>query len=183
MRLKKKRIDPLWNEVINTTNVYTTALEGSEVDKSNAIEDAKMHLELIELKWEQFFALKLEINRKISDLEKILLVKQSKNLWCKTEPGVKNLVNRVPAVTSHDAVVPDNVTEVTKTAVSNSDNNESDSDTCDENIAKAEVQSTLQVTSNQSGPADVDKTDKGLINQNRDLFELNEKNGWNPDFN
>ena len=80
MRLKKKRIDPLWNEVINTTNVYTTALEGSEVDKSNAIEDAKMHLELIELKWEQFFALKLEINRKISDLEKILLVKQSKNL-------------------------------------------------------------------------------------------------------
>ena len=80
-------------------------------------------------------------------------------------------------MTSHDAVVPDNVTEVTKTAVSNSDNNESDSDTCDENIAKAEVQSTLQVTSNQSGPADVDKTDKGLINQNRDLFELNEKNG------
>ena len=78
--IAKKRLDPLWNEVVNTTNANMIALEGSDDAKGDAIEDVKMHLELIELKWERFLALEIEIDRKISDMEKATVIVEKNSM-------------------------------------------------------------------------------------------------------
>ena len=47
---EKKRLEPLWNELVNKTDAFITALEESDEDKSDLIEDTKMVLEFIEQK-------------------------------------------------------------------------------------------------------------------------------------
>ena len=63
------------------TNEYTTGLEEGDKDKNNAIEESKMVLELMEMSWDRFLALEIEIDKKIQATENdnvSKLVKQSK---------------------------------------------------------------------------------------------------------
>ena len=65
----KTHLPPLWREIVNTTEEYIAAIEHDE-DKGNLKEDAKMLLYLIEMNWERLLALEVEIDTKISDIEK-----------------------------------------------------------------------------------------------------------------
>ena len=108
------------------------------------------------------------MDKVIGTVEKILDIK--------VEPTTKDLVVRIPATTSHGHVVLDKKTEVKQLAVANGENNITESDFSNEDEVETEVQSSSQCTSNQPRSVVVDKTDGGLIDQMRKLFELTEQN-------
>ena len=104
--MKKKWLEPLWNELFNKTNTCVTALGESSEDRGDLIEDTNVRLELIEQKWQWFIVLEIEIERKLSDV-KNAMVTVEKTLDVRVEPTTEYLVVRIPATTSHGGVVLD----------------------------------------------------------------------------
>ena len=67
--MKKKRLEPLWNELVNKTDAFITALEESDEDKSDLIEDTKMVLEFIEQKMATISCARNRNREKISNMD------------------------------------------------------------------------------------------------------------------
>ena len=87
----------------------------------------------------------------------------------KKELNVDVLVSSVPTMSSRDGSVPADSEEAKTSTAVNEENNESGLDSSNKEVDETEIQSTSQVASNQSSPADVGQ---GFVSQIGMLLDL-----------
>ena len=71
---RKKDLEPRWQEVIVTIPECIRAVDNSDSDLEDVIEDITNGLNLIEMKWENFFSLEAEIEKEIITLSEKMLM-------------------------------------------------------------------------------------------------------------